>query len=53
MIDELVIATQAWTIDDVRAHRDAGIQGVLDVQPRRKLATSWANLKSAATRSPR
>ena len=50
MIDELVLATQAWTIDDVRTHRDGGIQGVLAVQPRGKLATSWADLKSQPTR---
>ena len=34
-------------------HRDGGIQGVLDIQPHGKLATSWADLKSEPTRSAR
>ncbi len=53
IIDEPVLATQAWTIGDVRTHRDGGIQGVLDIQPHGKLATSWADLKSEPTRSAR
>ena len=53
MIDEVVLSTQAWAIGDVRTHRDAGIQGVLDVRPRGKLTTSWADVKSKPTPSAR
>ena len=48
LIDEAVVARQAWTPTDVRRHYNEGIRGVLAVSPRGKLASSWTGLKTDA-----
>lgn len=46
LIDEAVVAHQAWTYPDVLKHYNGGIQGILPVEPGAKLAVAWGGLKT-------
>ena len=46
LIDEVIVAHQAWTHPDVLNHFNGGIQGVLPVESSAKLAVAWGALKT-------
>ncbi len=47
IIDEVVIYSKALTEAEVKASMELGVEGVLAVQAKNKLTTTWGNLKSA------
>lgn len=49
LIDEVIVAHQAWTLPDVLNHFNGGIQGVLPVESSAKLAVAWGTLKTDRT----
>lgn len=46
IIDEVVIYSKALTQEEVKASMDLGVEGVLAVEAKNKLAVSWGQLKS-------
>ena len=46
-IDEIVLFSRALSEDEIRSLAEKGWVGALDVEPRGKLATAWAALKTA------
>ena len=48
LIDEVVIARNAWSQDDIKKVMNSGIDiGVLSVDPRGRLASTWGTLKKS------
>ena len=46
IIDEVVIYSKALTEEEVKASMELGVDGVLAVEAKNKLATTWGQLKS-------
>ena len=49
-IDEAIIATRAFTEDEIKSHFEGGVKQVLAVQPEGKSAAVWGAIKAQILR---